>query len=193
MDNSNDRSNPVEHGTDNLQPVDNLPVTQSHQINALRERLIQALLTSPDNVQAAGLAAGYKESYVKSGAFYRTVNTLLASEEFRKAADNFIQGSDLTKKILRVCKIDDKILTMIEKEPEKYVKLQSVPKQLKQQYGLLAPDQAPQEMARVTINQLNMFIQSDFDVAKALHYRDKITGNQEVIDITTDKKSGNVA
>jgi len=143
----------------------NLPAIQT---KSRREQLIDALILNPNNVQEAGRIAGYTDAYVKSGAYYHTVKNVVSSEDFRKAADQYIQGSDLTRKILRVCKIDDKILSMIEKDPEKYVKYGSVPKQIKQHYGLLAPDNTPVETAKVTIKQMNILIQGDFNAEQSV-------------------------
>lgn len=189
LDGETTRAMENKNTSDKTEKPNNLPVPTTRKQK--RERLIEALIENPDNVYQAAIKAGYKPSYANCSKFYKTVKELQASEDFRKAVDDYIQGSDLTTKVLRVSKIDDKVLKMIEEDPEKYVKLQSVPKQIKQQYGLLAPDNAPQEAVRVTIQQMQVLLRGDFappkTLQKALHYSDNNSDIGEVIDITKDK------
>lgn len=148
-----------------------------------KARLIQAMLEYPGDVAKAGRMAGYSNSYVNCGKFYQFVKKIKNSDEFQKAVRDYIQGTDLLDKVLRVSKIDSQVLTLIENDPERYPRLAAVPKQIKQQAGILAPDVVPQETANITIKQMQVMIASDFDVARRCITPDKNTSDKQVLEM----------
>jgi len=151
-----------------------------------KQKLIQALLENPSDVAQAGRIAGYADSYIGCGKFYQFVSRLRTSDEFKKAAFEYIQGTDLISKVLRVAKIDDEVLKMLENDPGRYPKLAAVPKQIKQQAGLLAPDVPPTETAQVTIKQLQVLISGDFNVANRCITRSDKNNQLEIPELIED-------